>query len=192
MTSLPPAAAGLSGDAAPGETSTRTELPIDQAPTRSPEGGQPAAAITHNGGAPRHPGGAWEPRLPSVRPSSAHVELSLDLRGTAPDKALSRVLGALERVSDDVTLIVLLRDTPEFVGVVTSVFSALRQRGYWSDSSRFPAGVQRIKIARRQSRGGQRQDVESAPRQEPTYSPAPASDAVRDTPRSDSASSGDE
>lgn len=84
--------------------------------------------------------------------SSARVELSLDLRGTPPDKVLSRVLGALERISDDVTLIVLLRDTPELASAATSIYGALRQRGYWSDSSRFPAGAQRLKIARRYGR----------------------------------------
>lgn len=85
----------------------------------------------------------------SGRASSAPVELSLDLRAVPPDKVLSRVLGALERVSEDVTLLVQVRDSPDYAATLSTVFGALRQRGYWSDSSRFPAGVQRLKIVRR-------------------------------------------
>ena len=140
-----------------------------------PDARQPAAATTSNGEGHRQSGsGVWEPRVVPVRVSSAPVELTLDLRGTPPDKALPRVLGALERISDDVTLIVLLRDTPELAGAITSIFSALRQRGYWSDSSRFPAGVQRLKIARRSARGGVRQDEPAAHQPEATYTSAPA------------------
>jgi hypothetical protein len=110
-----------------------------------------------------------------VRPSGAQVELTLDLRGTPPDKVLSRLFGALERISDDVTLVVLVRDTPEFVGVVATMYQALRQRGYWSDSSRFPAGVQRLRIARRQDRRSRRdgRGADTDRPTEPAYVPPP-------------------
>jgi hypothetical protein len=80
------------------------------------------------------------------------VELSLDLRFTPPDKVLSRLFGALDRVGADVTLLVLLRDTPEYAGVVASAYQALRARGYVSDSSRFPPGGQRLRVRRRADR----------------------------------------
>ena len=105
--------------------------------------------------------------------------MTLDLRGTPPDRVVARLFGALERVSDDVTLIALVRDTPEFASALSAAYSALRQRGYWSDSSRFPAGVQRLKIGRRQ--GSQASDASrpegNASRQvEPAYAPAPEAD----------------
>jgi hypothetical protein len=59
------------------------------------------------------------------------------------------VLGALERVAADVTLLVLVRDTPEYVGVLASTYQTLRRRGYFADSSRLPAGGQRLRIQRR-------------------------------------------
>ena len=109
--------------------------------------------------------------------SSAPVELTLDLRGTPPDRVVARLFGALERVSDDVTLIALVRDTPEFASALSAAYGALRQRGYWSDSSRFPAGVQRLKIGRRQASGAHRPE-ENVPRlAEPAYAPAPEADA---------------
>jgi hypothetical protein len=80
------------------------------------------------------------------------VELTLDLRFTPPDKLLSRLFGALERVGPDVTLLVLLRDTPEYAGVVASAYQALRARGYLSDSARFPPGGQRLRVRRRPER----------------------------------------
>ena len=161
MASLPPQAAGL-----------YEQAPVVAEGPRIAEAGLPAAATTQDGGRPR-PGRAWEPRVPPVKPSGAQVELSLDLRGTPPDKVLARVFGALERVSDDVTLIVLVRDTPEFVGVVSAVFNALRERGYSSDTSRFPPGVQRLRIFRRTARrpGGRPTHLPST--DEPVYVPPP-------------------
>jgi hypothetical protein len=76
------------------------------------------------------------------------VELTLDLLNTPPDKILSRLFGALEQVGADVTLLVLLRDTPEYVGVAASAYQALRSRGYSSDSSRMPSGGQRLRVRR--------------------------------------------
>jgi hypothetical protein len=162
MDSLPPlAAAG---------TPEGLTARVDQEP--DPSDDQPhAAATTTNGGGTRS-SAAWEPRLPPIRPSSAPVELVLDLRGTPPDKVLSRLMGALEQVGDEVTLVALLRDTPEFVGVAASAFQALRQRGYWSDTSRFPAGVQRLRIARRRDRRGPPR--EGTGQDQPAYVPAPA------------------
>src|SRR4029453_958787 len=74
------------------------------------------------------------------------VELSLDLRFTPPDKVLARLFGALERIGADVTLVVLLRDTPEYASIVASAYQALRSRGYASDSARFPPGGQRLRV----------------------------------------------
>jgi hypothetical protein len=189
MTSLPPAAAGLPGeaDSGRGKATTPEAAEPDEHQLAGTTGAvQPAvatshtAATGHNGGG-RRPGpgvgsgAVWEPRVPPVRPSAAAVELTLDLRDTPPDKALSRLLGALERVSDDVTLVALVRDTPEFVGVVSSMYQALRQRGYWSDSSRFPAGVQRLRIGRRAPRRGRRDanGFDADHRHEPAYVPPP-------------------
>lgn len=103
---------------------------------------------------------------------SAPVELTLDLRGTAPDKVLGRLLGALERVSEDVTLVALLRDTPEYASVTSSVYATLRGRGYWSDTSRYPAGVQRLRMGRRRGAPLERRDTETVA--EPAYAPAPS------------------
>ncbi len=119
--------------------------------------------------------------------SSAPVELTLDLRGTPPDRVVARLFGALERVSDDVTLIALVRDTPEFASALSAAYGALRQRGYLSDSSRFPAGVQRLKIGRRQGSqaSGAHRPEENAPRlAEPAYAPAPEADPNGTEPRS--------
>ena len=134
-----------------------------------------AAAAPSNG---RRTAG-WEPRR-QAPPSAAPVELTLDLRGTAPDKALSRLLGALERVSDDVTLVALLRDTPEFAAAMSSIYSGLRSRGYWSDSSRYPAGVQRVRIARRRGQRGSAPPAarDGAEQEEPGYAPAPSEIAL--------------
>ncbi len=84
-----------------------------------------------------------------MRASNAQVELTLDLRFTPPDKVIPRLFGALERVGEDVTLLVLLRDTPEYAGVVASAYQALRAQGYASDSSRIPPGGQRLRVQRR-------------------------------------------
>jgi hypothetical protein len=116
--------------------------------------------------APRQAGAARA--LPPVRPSAAPVELILDLRATPPDKVLSRLLGALERISPDVTLIVLLRDTPEYAGVMAGIFQTLRGRGYLTDSSRFPPGGQRLRIRPGRARGGARG---GAPEAEETGAP---------------------
>jgi hypothetical protein len=212
MTSLPPPAAGLPGDPALAPPSTAAE-PAQITPSQAslpaaahnqtlPYGarrdadGRPAGApeYTPSNGVPGRAAHVWEPRTPLVKPSAAAVELTLDLRGTPPDKVLSRLFGALERVSDDVTLIVLLRDTPEFVGVVSSVFQALRQRGYWSDTSRYPAGVQRLRTGRRQVRPARRSPAPAARDDEPAYAPAPlapAGDGPADGGPSDGGPAGD-
>src|SRR5688572_20265561 len=104
------------------------------------------------------------------------IELTLDLRGTPPEKLLTRLLGALDRVSDDVTLVALVRDTPDYAAPMAGVYSTLRQRGYWSDSSRFPAGVQRLRVGRRrENRAGR---LDGAASEEPAYVPAPSSGAI--------------
>jgi hypothetical protein len=116
--------------------------------TKIPEAEPAAAASSSNGGRPG--GTSYRTRvLPPIKPSNAPVELTLDLRATPPDKALSRLFGALERVADDVTLVVLLRDTPEYAGVVSTAYQILEQHGYGSDSSRFPPGCQRLRVFRR-------------------------------------------
>src|SRR5689334_22274727 len=105
MASLPPEAAGA-GDA------RSTAAVVETAGAREPQA-VPLAAATTQFQAPARPVAGVGPRtLPPVQPSNAPVELSLDLRATPPDKVLSRLLGALDRVSEDVTLLVLLRDTP--------------------------------------------------------------------------------
>lgn len=106
------------------------------------------------------------------------VELTLDLRGTAPEKVLTRLLGALGSVSDDVTLVALVRDTPDFAAPMSSVYATLRQRGYWSDSSRFPAGVQRVRVGRRREFRAGRPLLDDARPEEPDYAPAPSAGAV--------------
>jgi hypothetical protein len=114
--------------------------------------------------------------MPTSQPSSAQIELTLDLRGTAPDKVLTRLLGALERVGEDVMLVAMVRDTPDYVGVMSSVYAALRTRGYWSDTSRYPAGVQRLRVGRR--REGQRGRVDGMQDGEPAYVQAPSESVV--------------
>ena len=145
MTSLPPEAAGAAGGAQ-GATGGATGEP-------PPSSHRPLSAASLPAAAPRPEGGArpaYGPRLvPPVRPSDAPVELTLDLRATPPDKVIARLIGALDRVSPDVTLYVLLRDTPEYVGVTASIYQALRSRGYVSDSSRLPQGGQRLCVRRR-------------------------------------------
>jgi len=111
--------------------------------------------------------------VPATTPSNAPIELTLDLRNTPPDKVLSRLLGALDRVSQDVTLLVLIRDTPEYAGVSASIYQTLRGQGYFSDSSRMPQGCQRLCIRRRpgSGRGAARLSQEA----ETVYAPAPES-----------------
>ena len=109
--------------------------------------------------------------------ASPPLELTLDLRGTPPEKLLGRLLAALERVSDDVTLVALVRDTPDYAAPLTTTYSTLRQRGYWSDSSRFPAGVQRLRVGRR--REARRVERGAADETRPeVYAPAPSGDAL--------------
>jgi hypothetical protein len=110
--------------------------------------------------------------LPPVQSSQAPVELTLDLRSTPPDKVLARLFGALDRVGQDVTLLVLLRDTPEYAGVVASAYQALRARGYVSDSARVPPGGQRLRVQRRRDREGPRAPAFPAPAEAETYMPA--------------------
>jgi hypothetical protein len=122
------------------------------------------------GASPTYPANTPRP-FPQVRPSSAPIELTLDLSATPADKVLPRLLGALERVSADVTLYVLLRDTPEYVGVAASVYQTLRSRGYVSDSARMPHGGQRIRVQRR--REPPRSSFQDSQAIEATYAPAP-------------------
>src|SRR5437762_11169489 len=111
MTNLPPEAAGAVGRQA-SEPAAASRPPPSVAPL--------PAAVPRNEGGARPPYG---PRaLPPIRPSEAQVELTLDLRATPPDKVLARLIGALDRISPDVTLYVLLRDTPEYVGVAASAY----------------------------------------------------------------------
>jgi hypothetical protein len=112
--------------------------------------------------------------LPAVRASNAPVELALDLFATPPDKVLARIFGALERVSAEVTLLVYLRDTPEYVGVAASVYQALRGRGYASDTSRLPGGGQRLRIRWRHE--NQRHTPRFGPTSEVAFVPPPATD----------------
>lgn len=114
--------------------------------------------------------------MTDARVLSAPVELTLDLRGTPPEKVLTRLLGALERVSDDVTLVALLRDTPDYASVTSSAYTALRARGYWSDTSRYPAGVQRLRVGRRRASPAVRQDEQGDV--EPVYTAAPSEGAI--------------
>jgi hypothetical protein len=188
MTDLPPEAAGPQGDAPASEAveaiPPRVAPPVTPS-LRAEERLRPGRADRperSNRGERRERVDRFErqerggdmagprPFLP-VRSSNAPVELTLDLLGTPPDKVLARVFGALERISSDVTLFVLLRDTPEYVGVAASVYQALRGRGYASDSSRFPGGGQRLRIYRRG------EHARAAPRftrdAEPVFAPAP-------------------
>ncbi|HEX2035068.1 MAG TPA: hypothetical protein VHS99_12865 [Chloroflexota bacterium] len=116
-----------------------------------------------------------------MRPSTAPIELTLDLRSTPPDKVLSRLFGALERIGADVTLLVVLRDTPEYAGVVSSMYQVLHSHGYVSDSSRLPAGGQRIRVQRRRNaarptRSSLAELTEPAPEPELDTTPPPAED----------------
>ena len=106
------------------------------------------------------------------------LELTLDLRGTSPEKVLTRLLFALERISDEVTLVALVRDTPDYAAPMSSVYSTLRQRGYWSDSSRFPAGVQRLRVGRRREQRTMREESAVERSGEALYAPAPSGGAV--------------
>jgi hypothetical protein len=114
-----------------------------------------------------------------VRASSAPVELALDLRMTAPDKVLSRIMGALERVAADVTLLVLVRDTPDYVGVLAGAHQALRGRGYVTDSSRIPTESSRVPVGGQRLRIYRRHEPSRGPRPDAalptTYAPAPES-----------------
>ncbi len=149
---------------------------------------------------------------PPVRASGAPIELSLDLRFTPPDKVLSRLFGALERVGPDVILLVLMRDTPEYASVLAGAYQALRARGYVSDSSRTPQGGQRLRVQRRseweggRGRSGretvpltaprEREDVPEPlplpPDEEPEAAapPAPAVEAPASAPNAGGASGG--
>ncbi len=109
---------------------------------------------------------------PEVRRALAPIEFTFDLRETPPEKVLGRLFAGLDRISGDVTLLVLLRDTPELVGVTANAFHLLRTRGYASDMSRLPSGGQRLTIRPRNRR------VDAAPASdvaEDDYVPAPTS-----------------
>jgi len=179
MTSPPPEAVGAAGGqiyegrpefgAAQGASQAQFAPQTHQAPQAAP---LPAAPYRRDGGARPQYG----PRpLPPVHASSAQVELTLDLRATPPDKILGRLFGALDQVGDDVTLLVLLRDTPEYVGVTSSAYQALRGRGYFSDSSRLPQGGQRLRIQRRRDAGRHVGRDQAQP--ETDYVPAPEQNA---------------
>lgn len=177
MTS-PPGAAGQDAGAAPAEVGPG----VDEAGGRA--GGSTPRTEALPVAAPRlaetlHPGPTQRPS-PPARSSSAPVELSLDLRFTPPDKVLPRLFGALERIGADVTLLVLLRDTPEYASVLANAFQALRARGYVSDSSRVPAGGQRLRVQHRSSRdtGRGRMARETIP----LAAPPPAADAPEPLP----------
>jgi len=154
MTSPPPEAAGAAEQTPSLPPVTRPALEAGQAPP--PEAGEAAqvapATVRVPGSVPS--GAAAGPSSITVRPSNALVELTLDLRLTPPDKVLPRLFGALERIAPDVVLLVLLRDTPEYAGVVANAASALRAQGYISDCSRLPAGYQRMRIRRRYQDAG--------------------------------------
>ncbi|MCX5985733.1 MAG: hypothetical protein NTX54_04350 [Chloroflexi bacterium] len=111
---------------------------------------------------------------PEVRRALAPIEFTFDLRETPPEKVLGRLFAGLDRISGDVTLLVLLRDTPELVGVTANAFHLLRTRGYASDMSRLPSGGQRLTIRPR----NRRVDAGAAPASdvaEHDYVPAPTS-----------------
>jgi hypothetical protein len=135
VTSLPPDAAGRGDADRPAGAAGLTSRPPSPPPAAGPSRPQPPPP-------PRQPARA----APPPRASNAPVELSLDLRFTPPDKVLARLFGALERIGADVTLVVLLRDTPEYASIVASAYQALRSRGYASDSARFPPGGQRLRV----------------------------------------------
>ena len=62
---------------------------------------------------------------------------------------LQAVFAALDRVTPDVTLLVILRDIPEMAGVTANVSALLGRAGYQSDMSRLPSGGQRMRIRSR-------------------------------------------
>lgn len=110
-----------------GLTRGRTEVGIRQRVGTAPRSAQPRSTA-------------------DVRRTLAPIEFTFDLRETPPDKVLGRLFAGLDRISGDVTLLVLLRDTPELVGVTANAFHLLRTRGYSSDMSRLPSGGQRLTI----------------------------------------------
>ncbi|MBI3973605.1 MAG: hypothetical protein HY332_20210 [Chloroflexi bacterium] len=169
MTSPPPEAAGPSGSVP--STAVSTAEAVDAPAARAAS----SSAASSRPDEPQRTGPARGQRsLPPVRPSSAPVELTLDLSFTPPDKVLSRLLGALERVDKDVTLYVLLRDTPEYVGVTSSAYQLLRAHGYVSDSMRVPNGRQRLRVQSR--RGSPRPGMSLQEEPEAPYAPHPSSD----------------
>jgi hypothetical protein len=84
-----------------------------------------------------------------VRRALAPIEFTFDLRHTPADKVIGRVFAALDRITPDVTLLVILRDIPEMAGVTANVSALLGRAGYQSDMSRLPTGGQRMRIRSR-------------------------------------------
>ncbi len=84
-----------------------------------------------------------------VRRALAPIEFTFDLRQTPPDKVLGRLFAALDRVTPDVTLLVILRDVPELAGVTANAVALLARAGYVSDLSRLPGGGQRMRVRSR-------------------------------------------
>lgn len=162
-----PAADGPGVDEAAGHAGERTPR-TDTLPVTT---SRPSEAL--------RPGSTPRP-IPLARSSSAPVELSLDLRFTPPDKVLPRLFGALERIGADVTLLVHLRDTPEYAGVLANAYQALRARGYVSDSSRIPSGGQRLRVQHRSSRDTGRGRM--AGETTPLAPPSPPADAPEPLP----------
>jgi hypothetical protein len=180
MTSLPPHAAGL------GEDREQSGSPAEPDATRpQAQAAAPPAALS------RHDGAVWagasSGRRPApARPSGAAVELTLDLRKTPPDKVLGRLLAALERVAPDVTLNVLVRDWPDYVGALANTHQTLRSRGYVTESSRLvaensgrPEGIQRLRVQRsREPSRGSRGDTPVKDRSATNAPPHGRSDAA--------------
>jgi hypothetical protein len=172
VTSLPPDAAGRGDADRPAGAAGLTSRPPSPPPAAGPSRPQPP---------PRPPARA----APPPRVSNAPVELSLDLRFTPPDKVLARLFGALERIGADVTLVVLLRDTPEYASIVASAYQALRSRGYASDSARFPPGGQRLRVHLPHERAAPRPlrpESRERPDERPDERPAPPPDEPPDGP----------
>ena len=84
-----------------------------------------------------------------VRRALAPIEFTFDLRQTPAEKVVGRVFAALDRITADVTLLVILRDIPEMAGVTANVSALLGRAGYQSDMSRLPTGGQRMRIRSR-------------------------------------------
>ena len=84
-----------------------------------------------------------------VRRALAPIEFTFDLRQTPAEKVVGRVFAALDRITPDVTLLVILRDIPEMAGVTSNVSALLGRAGYQSDMSRLPTGGQRMRIRSR-------------------------------------------